>query len=183
MTLILIGGAACASTPDPEPALPAGVVVVPLEKGRLVGGEATWVAEVPRERVVEALLDFESQPAYRPSVLEARSIERGPEGGTVAYRFRGRLGIAARATCVYTIEESEMEWVLAFRMTDPSIALWALEGEFRLRSVRGGGATLVGQRFLVSLLSVNRADLLEELAADAAAIRTYLEGGVVSTRR
>lgn len=166
---------ACASTPEPEPALPGGVVVVPHEKGRLFGGRATYVVDVPLARMEEVVLDFDSQAAYRPMVVEARSLTAGPKGGTVFYRFRGSLGVEPRATCVYAVEDEGETWTLTFRMTDSSMTLRALEGSFSLRSVDGGKKTLVEQTFLVSAIVMNRESLLEELRTDAEAIRAHAE--------
>jgi hypothetical protein len=53
--------------------------------------------------------------------------------------------------------------------------LWGLKGGFRLRSVKGGTATLVNQRFLVSAIAANRTQLLEEFRKDVRAIQEHAE--------
>ena len=167
--------AACASTPDPEPVLPGEIVVSPLEEGRLYGGQAVYVVDAPRDVMEAVVLDFDGQAAYRPTILEARGLTAGPNGGTVRFKFRGSLGVDPEAECVYTIVEEDGGWALDYRMVDSSMVLWGLSGGFRLRSVKDGAATLVAQRFLVSALAVNRTELLNEFRRDALAIKRHAE--------
>jgi hypothetical protein len=167
--------AACASTPEPEPVDVGGVVVSPYEKGRLYGGKAVYTVYAPPSVVEDVILDFESQHEFRPMVLEAHLISKTEEGGQVMFRFRGAAGVHPQANCVYKIEREDGRFKLTYEMTDPSFALWALNGAFALRPVEGGTKTWVEQEFLVSALVANKQSLLAELKTDAEAIKARAE--------
>lgn len=173
--LLLVLLAACASTP-PEPVVPDGIAITQVESGRLFGGRAIYGVNAPLEVVRAEILDFGAQATYRPMVLEAKPIVTREDGGEVFFRFRGAMGVEPEANCEYSIAEEDGAVVVAYRMTNPSFALWALEGKFGLRSVEGGARTLIDQQILVSALVVNRQQLLSELRADCEAIRAHVEG-------
>jgi hypothetical protein len=161
---------------------PADIRVVPLERGRLLGGRAIYAIHAPISFVRDEILDFASQADFRPMVLEARPLFAGEDGGEVYFRFRGDFGIEPEARCRYTVEEEEGESVdIRYEMVDPSIALRALKGGFLLRSIRDGEYTFVQQEFLVSALIMDRQAMLAELEADADAIRARVES-MVGTR-
>jgi hypothetical protein len=177
---LLVLAAGCASTP--EPPIPTGISVTPLEEGRLAGGRAVYAVAAPLEAVRNVILDFPSQPEFRPTVVAAESIEAGESGGTVHFTFKGLLGVQPEATCDYTVVEEDEGVRIAYEMTDPSFTLSALRGSFELRRAAGGTKTLVDQRTLVSALVMNRRQFLEELRADAAAIREEIERRSGATR-
>ena len=174
LALPVLAGA-CASTPEQEPVAPVGIVVTPLESGRLAGGRAVFAVNAPRDVVRDEILDFAAQPAYRPTILEATPLAVREDGGTVLFRFRGVMGVDPEATCDYVVVETEEAVVIRYEMTDPSMALWALKGGFVLRRADGGAKTVIDQSFLLSALMVNRRQLLDDLRADAAAIRAHFE--------
>ncbi len=174
---LLCLAAACASVPEdppPAPTGPVGIVVTPLDKGRTVGGEAVYAVEAPLELVLREVLDFRAQASYRPTVLEATPIETRPEGGIVAFRFRGDYGFEPNATCNYTVTREETVARIRYEMSDPSLALWALRGGFDLTPL-SPGRTLIRQEFLVSALVMDRAKLLASLREDAKAIADHME--------
>lgn len=178
LVAIIVAGtlsAGCATTPDPEPEVPIGISVTPLEKGRLVGGRAVYSARVPVALARETLLDFDSYGSYRPTIAEARTISRGPEGGEAFFQFRSAFGFEPHATCRFTVGEEDGVTVITYAMTDSSFALWALDGGFRLTPVGNGDVVLIDQQFLVSALVTNRQALLQELETDARAIIEHLE--------
>jgi hypothetical protein len=165
--------AACAATP--EPPIPTGIAVTPLEEGRLSGGRAVYAVDAPLSAARDVILDFPSQADFRPTVVKAESLEAGETGGTVRFTFQGLLGVQPEATCDYAVEETDDGVRISFVMTDPSFTLSALRGSFELTSVAGGAKTLVDQRTVVSALMMNRRRFLEELREDAAAIRAEIE--------
>jgi hypothetical protein len=151
-----------------------GIVVKPLDKGRTVGGEAVYAVEAPLEVVLREILDFPAQASYRPMVLEATPIETRPDGGVVAFRFRGDYGFEPNATCTYTVTRQEKAAQILYEMTDPSLALWALRGGFDLKE-HSAHRTVVRQEFLVSALVMDRARLLASLREDAKAIADHMD--------
>jgi hypothetical protein len=166
--------AACTSTPEPAPEVPAGIAVTPIERGRTFGGEAVYAVAAPLDLVVREVLDFPAQAAYRPTVLEARAMETGENGGTVAFRFRGALGYEPEATCAYTVKRTGEAVSIGYEMTSPSLALWLLQGGFLLTAI-DPDHTLIRQHFLVSALVMDQAKLLADLRQDAKAIADHLE--------
>jgi hypothetical protein len=173
LTVAAVTALACAT--PPEPAVPEGIAVTPMDEGRLVGGRAVFAVDAPVAVARDTLLDFESQASFRPMVVEAKQVEAREDGGTVFFRFHGALGVQPQATCAYTVEEAGDGVVIRTEMTDPSFALWALRGGFLLKPVEGGRRTLIDMQFLVSALAINRQRLLRDLHADAAAIRAEIE--------
>ncbi|MCU0725402.1 MAG: hypothetical protein MUE73_06380 [Planctomycetes bacterium] len=171
---LLALASACASAPEPAPEIPAGIAVTPIERGRTFGGEAVYAVAAPLDLVVREILDFPAQAAYRPTVLEARSMEAGENGGTVAFRFRGALGYEPEATCAYTVERTEGAVAIRYEMTSPSLALWLLRGGFALSSI-DAAHTRIRQDFQVSALVMDQARLLDDLRRDAKAIADHLE--------
>lgn len=162
---------ACVTPVTREPRLPSGVVVVPVEEGRLFGGEVTYGVPVPPAVMEKVILDFKSQGEFRPMVVSAEPVTTSPDGGTVLFRFRGMAGIDPEATCNYTVRQSGKIWRLAFDMRNSSVSLWALKGSFVVKPAKKGTASLVRQRFLLSAIVMDRQKLLEDLAADARAFR------------
>jgi hypothetical protein len=61
-------------------------------------------------------------------------------------------------------------------MTESDLSLWRLSGGFWLYALDDGRATFVRQEFKGHLMSVNKDALLENLRADAAAVRKAAEG-------
>jgi hypothetical protein len=174
LTVLLL--AACAGmSRQPPPRATLGIAVTPLDEGRLMGGRAVYTVQAPLEVVRREVLDFEAQPAYRPSVLEARLLEATEEGGEVWFRFRGAYGVEPRASCVFTVAEPDEGTVaIAWEMTNSSMALWALRGGFTLRRI-DEERTWVRQEFLVSAPIMDREGLLADLRTDAAAIADHVE--------
>jgi len=180
MILMVVGAAACSSTPK-DPPLLANIVVSPLEEGRLYGGRAHYTVNAPPAVVREVVLDFESQAEFRPMVKEARLVSQNEDGGEVYFRFRGMVGIKPEANCVYMVESDGDRWTLTYQMTSPSFALWALNGSFELLPQKGGTKTFVRQQFLVSAIIINQGQLLQDLRVDAASIRDRAEAVAAGT--
>jgi len=172
---LLVG---CASAPEDEPDMPAGIEISSQSEGRYFGGRAVYVIDAPIEGVTELLLDFPSQAEFRPTVKEAEIVSTSEGGGVVRFEFRAG-GFDPVATCRFTVDRDEESGAVAIRyvMTDPGLTLWGLKGGFDLRPLSDGRRTLVEQRFLVSAIMLNRESFLEELRRDAQAIRERAEGG------
>ncbi len=174
--------AGCAGTPAPAPTPGRGVLVTPLEKGRLFGGRAEYVVDAPLARVRAVLTDFAHQAEFRPSVIESESLAHAEDGGIVRFRISGLAGLNPDVVCRWREEREDGRVLIRYEMIRSTFALGAFRGSFLAASLGESGRTLIVQEVLVSALVMNREKFLADLAVDAEAIRRRIETGAAGER-